>query len=172
MDALKRWPKMNEDLRVPFVDAVAAFKKFAADQGRPTDLVWISQDRVRVKMGSVWIFRPKELTDDNHARRFYEAARESDSSLKLYGIDELDGLYVVGVEEMSSPLHDPNQFYMSLHGRPQYVLRSVTSRMIWSALGVFPASKRDKLISEAIALNHTTPTANKPWDATGDNVLL
>jgi hypothetical protein len=152
---------MNEDMREPFVDAVAAFKEFANDQGRPTDLVWISQDRVRVKMGSVWIFRPKELTDDDHARCFYEAARESDSSLKLYGIGELDGLYVAGVEEMPSPLHDPKRFYMSLHERPRYVLRSVSSRMIWAVLGLFPTSKRDDLVREAIALDHTTPTANK-----------
>lgn len=152
---------MNEDMREPFADAVAAFRKFATDQGRPTELVWISQDRVRVKMGSVWIFRPNELTDDDHARCFYEAARESDSSLKLYGIGELDGFSVTGVEEMPSPLHHPKHFYMSLHERPLYSLRSVTSRLIWAALGVFPTSKRDDLIREAIALDHTTPTANK-----------
>ena len=152
---------MNEDLRVPFDDAVAAFRKFAIDQGRSTDLLWISQDRVRVKMGAIWIFHPNDLTNDDHARCFYEAARESDSSLKIYGIGELDGLNVAGVEEMPSPLHDPKQFYMSLHERPQYALRSVTSRMIWAALGVFPTSKRDELICEAIAIGHTTPTANR-----------
>jgi hypothetical protein len=161
---------MNEDMREPFVNAVTAFRKFATDQGRPTDLVWISQDRVRVKMGSVWIFRPSELTDDDHAKSFYEAARETDSSLKLYGIGELDGLYVAGVEEMPAPLHHPKQFYMSLHERPRYAIRPVTSRMIWAALGVCPTSKRDELIREAIALEHTTPTANKPCVATGDNV--
>lgn len=152
---------MNKDMREPFVDAVAAFRKFTGDQGRPTDLLWISQDRVRVKMGSIWIFRPDDLTNDDHAKCFYEAALESDSSLKIYGIGELDGLYVAGVEEMPSPLHHPLQFYMSLPVMPGYALRSVTSRMIWAVLGVFPTSKRDEMICEAIALDHTTPTANK-----------
>ena len=161
---------MNEDMREPFVDAVAAFRKFAADQGRPTDMVWITQDRVRVKMGSVWIFRPNKLTDDHHARCFYEAARESDSSLKLFGIGELNAHCVAGVEEMPSPPHHPKQLYMSLHERPRYTIRPVTNRMIWAALGIFPTSKRDKLICEAIALDNTTPTANKSCVSTGDNV--
>jgi hypothetical protein len=56
---------MNEDMREAFADAVAAFRKFADEQGRPTDLVRISQDRVLARQGSVWIFRPGELTDDD-----------------------------------------------------------------------------------------------------------
>jgi len=156
---------MNEDMREPFDDAIAAFRKFAADQGRPSNLVWISQDRVRVKMRSVWIFRPNELTDDGHARCFYEAARESDSSLKIFGIGELEGLCVACVEEMPSPPHHPKQLYMSLAERPRYTIRPVTNRLIWAALGAFPTSKLDELICGAIALNHTTPTSNKSWRA-------
>lgn len=161
---------MNEDKRTPFLDAVAAFKNFAADHGKPRDLVWISQDRVRVKLGSVWIFRPIDLTDDGHARRFYESARESDSSIKLYGIGELDGYCVAGVEEMPSPPHHPKQLYMSLHGQPRFALRSVTNRIIWAALGVCPTSKRDEFIRELIELDHTTQTANKSCVAIGHRV--
>jgi hypothetical protein len=161
-------PKMNEDTRTPFLDAVAAFKNFAADHGKPHDLAWISQDRVRVKLGSVWIFRPSELTDDRHARCFYESARETNSSLKLYGIGELDGYYVAGVEGMPSPPHHPKQFYMSLHGQPRYALRSVTNRIIWAALGVCPTSKRDEFIRELIELDRTTRTASKSCMAIGN----
>jgi hypothetical protein len=152
---------MNEDLRIPFADAVAAFKKFATEQGWPTQIVWIAQDRILIRRGSVWIFRPNELTDDYSARCFYEAARESDSSLKLFGIGEIDGLLVAGVEDMPAPLHDPKLFYMSLAERHRYTIRPITSQAIWLLLSVFPMLKRDRWTYESFGIGHTIPTANK-----------
>ena len=160
---------MNEDLRKPFADAVAAFRKFATEQGWPTQLVWIAQDRILVRRGSVWIFRPNELTDDYPVRCFYEAVREIDSSLKLFGIGEMDGHLVAGVEDMPSPLHDPKLFYMSLAERHRYTIRPITSRAIWLALSIFPMSQRDRWTCEAFGIEHTIPTANKTLHPTAGN---
>ena len=76
-----------EDARTPFEDAVASFRKFASNEGKPTDFLWISQDRVRVVGGRLWIFRPEELVGDEYAERFYESVRTGDCSIKLLGIN-------------------------------------------------------------------------------------
>ena len=149
-----------EDTRTPFEEAVTSFRKFASDEGRPTNFLWISQDRVRVVGRRLWIFRPDELVDDLRAERFYESVRAGDASIKLQGIDVLDDRYVTCVEEMPSPPHHPKQLYMSLHEKPRFSICGVSNRLFWFLLRVLPScSRRDSLIREAIALRRTIQEA-------------
>ena len=104
--------------------------------------------------------RSDELTHDGNdgdARRFYDAVREGESSIKLIGIGVLDGRFAASVEELKSPPYHPKMLYMSLVEGPQYSLRSVTNRVAWWALNLFPAFRRDDLIRESIALDQLIP---------------
>jgi len=149
-----------EDARIPFEEAVTTFRKFASEEGRPTNFLWISQDRVRVVGRRLWIFRPDELADDRRAEWFYESIRAGDASIKLLGIDVLGDRYVTCVEEMPSPPHHPKQLYMSLHENPRFSICAVSSRLFWSLLRMLPSySRRDSLIREAIALRRTIQEA-------------
>ena len=152
--------KKMDDARIPFKEAVTSFRKFAENEGRPTDILWISQDRVRVFGRRVWIFRPGQLTGDRNAERFYESLREGDSSIKLLGIEPLEDRYVACVEEMPAPPHHPNQLYMSLHEKPRFSIYAVSSRLFWFLLCRLPStSRRDSLIRESIALHRTMKNA-------------
>ena len=148
------------DSRTPFGEALKAFRKFAADNDRPTDFLWISQDRVRVVGCRVWIFRPDEIRGDESAEHFYESARAGDSSIKLLGICSLRGRYLACVERMPVPPHDPYQLYMSLHENPRYRIKVVTSRVLWSLLSLMPSSStRNRNIREGLSLHRTIKTA-------------
>ena len=149
-----------KDTRTPFQEAVNLFRKFAADNGKSLNFLWISQDRVCVVGGRVWIFRPDEVQGDVHAERFYESIRSGDSSIKLMGILTLGNRYVTCVEEMPSPPHDPNQLYMSLFEYTMLQFSIVTSRPLWSLLHLMPSVfKRDRYIIEAISLDRTIKKA-------------
>jgi len=149
-----------EDTRTPFQEAVNLFRKFAADNGKSLNFLWISQDRVCVVGGRVWIFRPDEVQGDVHAERFYESVRTGDSSIKLMGIFTLGNRYVTCVEEMPAPPHYPKQLYMSLFEDPRFQASIVTSRPLWGLLHMIPSVfKRDHYIIEAISLDRTIKSA-------------
>lgn len=145
-----------KDARPPFEDAIRSFRKFASDNGKPTDFLWISQDCVRVVLGRVWIFCPDDLVGDRYAERFYESTRSGESSIKLIGIKEMGSRYIVGVEKMPAPPHHPMQFYVSLHKSTNFRVRYVTNRLVWTLLHCFPSfSRRDRRIRDQISLNRS-----------------
>ena len=142
-----------KDSRAPLEDALTAFRKFAANNERPTDFVWISQDRV-------WIYQPDEMKGDEGAKKFYESAREHDSSIRLLGIYPLGKRYLTCVEKMPSPPHDPNQLYMSLHENPRYQIIVVTNWLLWLTINLIPSySRRNRHLREGLSLHRTMRTA-------------
>ncbi len=148
------------DTRTPFDEALKAFRKFAGDNDKPIDFIWISQDRVCVVGCRVWIFRPNEIQGDEGAGRFYESARAGDSSIKLLGIRSLGDRYIACVERMPSPPHDPYQLYMSLYENTQYRFQVVTSHFLWFILRLMPSvSKRNRYIREGLSLHRIMKTA-------------
>ena len=149
-----------KDSRTPFDKALKAFRKFAGDNERPTEFIWISQDRVCVVGCLVWIFRPNEIQRDEGAGRFYESARAGDSSIKLLGICSLGDRYLACVERMPSPPHHPYQLYMSFHENPRYRIRIVASRILWILLRLIPSvSKGNQNVGEGLSLHRTMKTA-------------
>lgn len=151
-----------KDSRTPFDEALRAFRKFAGDNKRPTEFIWISQDRVCVVGCRVWIFRPNEIQGDEGAGRFYESVRTGGSSIKLLGICSLGDRYLASVERMPSPPHDPYQLYMSLHENPRYRIRIVTNRVVWILLRLIPSgSRRNQNIGEGLSLHRTMKTAKQ-----------
>ena len=149
-----------KDSRTPFYEALEAFRRFAGDNDRPTDFIWISQDRVCVVGCRVWIFRPNEIQGDKGAASFYESSRAGDCSLKLLGICALGDGYLACVERMPSPPHDPYHLYMSLHENPPYRIRIVASRILWILIRLVPnVSRRNQNIREGLSLYRTMKTA-------------
>lgn len=145
---------------MPFKDALAAFKTFTANEGKPTSFLWITQDRVRVACRRIWIFRPNELSGNELAERFYESVRSSNSSIKLLGIDTFRDRYITCIEEMPSPPHHPNQLYMSLFKSNPFRICSTSNRFLWILLNTMHSrSRRDRLICESISLNRTIKNA-------------
>ena len=148
-----------EDTRSHFKDALKAFRKFASDNDRPTDFLWISQDRVRVVGCRIWIFRPDEIQGDERAENFYEVARSGESSIKLLGICSLEDRYLTCVERMPAPPHTPYQLYMSLHEKPSYPIVVVTNRLLWNLLSLIPSfSKKNGCIRDGLSLRRTMKT--------------
>jgi len=147
---------MMKDYRIPFDEAVAAFREFAVKEGKSTNFLWVCQDRVCIRFGRVWIYRPDELQGDESAKVFYETACKGDSSLSLLGICSLGERYVTCIERMPSPPHDGYRLYMSLMKWPGYSMFPVRSRIFWSVLRHLPSvSKVNSVLWERLSLHRT-----------------
>jgi len=122
-----------EDTRVPFEDATREFTTFLRSQGWPTELLWLTRDRLVGHRGTHWVFRPEELTSDAASRAFYEAARQTPSSLRLDARWQLGGRSLVFVEDFGGPSRMLN--FGIIPDQPP--VRPVSSRLIWACLRAY-----------------------------------
>ena len=79
------------DSRVPFDDALRVFRRFLASHGWPSEIAWLSRDRVVGHRRTHWVFRPDELTSDAASRAFYEMLRTTASSIRLDALGTVGG---------------------------------------------------------------------------------
>ena len=89
----------TEDTRCSFEEAKALFVAGLKSQYWPTQILWLSRDRVLADFHHLWIFRPHELTSDEASRMFYEAARATESSIRLDAIGILKGNTIAYVQD-------------------------------------------------------------------------
>ena len=122
-----------DDMRVPFDDAKRELVTFLQSQGWPTDLRWVTRDRLLGHRRTHWVFRPDELSSDAASRAFYEAARQTASSVRLDARWQVGNGSLVYVEDLGSPRR---KLYFGLApDRPP--IRPVSSRVVWFCLRVF-----------------------------------
>ena len=88
-----------DDTRLPFPDAKRAFAEFLRAQGWPTEVLWLTRDRVTGRRQTYWVFRPEELTADAATRACYEAARRTATSLRMDAFGQLDGRTLAYVQD-------------------------------------------------------------------------
>ena len=119
-----------EDVRLPFAEAKRQFVAFLGSQGWPTELLWLSRDRLAGHRRAHWVFRPDELGSDEASAAFYEAARGTASSLRLdakWRIGERSLVYVDDYGGGSRMLN----FGVATDESP---LRTVSSHATWVAV--------------------------------------
>lgn len=119
-----------DDVRVPFDEAKRLFQAFLRSQGWPTDLLWLSRDRVVGRRGTHWVFRPEELTSEDASREFYEAARSTDSSIRLDAVAQLGSRSIALVRDVGGP----SRMLNCGHLLDTWDLRPVSSRVAWACL--------------------------------------
>jgi hypothetical protein len=116
-----------EDVRIPFAEAKREFVAFLGSQGWPTELLWLSRDRLAGRRRTHWVFRPEELVSDEASRVHYEAARRTASSIRLDAKWRLGGRSLVFVEDYGGDRRMLN-FGVATDAWP---LRRVSSRARW-----------------------------------------
>ena len=89
----------TKDTRYSFEEAKASFVDFLKSQNWPTQILWLSRDRVLAGFHHWWVFRPHELTSDETSRMFYEAARGTEGSIRLDAIVILKGKTIAYVPD-------------------------------------------------------------------------
>ena len=122
----------KDDMRTPFDDAKREFAAFLASQGWPTELLWLSRDRLLGRRTTYWVFRPEELSSEAASRAFYEAARQTSSSLRLDARWQFDKRSLVFVEDYGGPSRKLNFGTIP----DQLPVRPVSSRLVWMCLRI------------------------------------
>ena len=148
--------------RPPFEDAKREFLRFLQSQGWPTEVRWVSRDRLAGRRRTHWVFRPEELAADAAARAFHEAARPTASSIRIDGLGVVEGRTLAYVEDYGGGSGMLN-FGVMTGGRP---LRPVSSRARWACLrlatrllGSSPFLRHTRLTPEAAPRR---PSASRP----------
>jgi len=143
-----------KDLRTPFEETLQSFRSFVEENDKPTNFLWLSQDRVCVIFSRIWIYRPDEIKGNDKVKDFYESVRSTDSSIKMLGLTSIGDRYITVLEKMPSPLHYPKRLYMSMN--PHYRIHYIRSLCLWRILRSLPLiSKRNNEIIESISLQRT-----------------
>ena len=116
-----------KDERIPFADAKREFVAFLHSQDWPTELLWLSRDRLAGRRRTHWVFRPEELVSDEASRDYYEAARRTASSIRLDAKWRVEGRSLVFVQDYGGDSRMLN-FGISTD---QWPLHCVSSRAGW-----------------------------------------
>ena len=119
-----------EDVRVPFDEAKRQFQKFLRLQGWPPEILWLSRERIAGRRRTYWVFRPEELAADDASRAFYEAARQTPSSIRLDAVGRLADRSLAYVEDFGGPSRMLN-FGVLLE---PWIVRSVSSPVVWTCI--------------------------------------
>jgi hypothetical protein len=61
------------DIRIPFKDAVVAFRGFLREQGWSDQILWLTRDRMTGHRTRYWLFRPEECNTQLSTLDFYNA---------------------------------------------------------------------------------------------------
>jgi hypothetical protein len=122
-----------DDTRLPFPDAREAFVAFLRTQGWPTDVLWLSRDRIVGRRGRFWVYRPEELTGDAASGEFYEAARRTATNLRIDALGQFGGRTLAYVQDYGGHRRMLN---FGVPERDRSV-RQVRSRVAWSLLCAF-----------------------------------
>lgn len=154
-----------DDTRVPFEDAKREFTAFLEAQGWPTELLWLTRDRILGQRRTHWVFRPEELVSDAASRAFYEAARRTSSSLRLDARWQHGSRSLVFVEDYGGPSRMLN-FGVTTEQLP---MRRVSSRLFWGCLraytrlvGESPWLRSINIAPRAVTLGHQSPASMNP----------
>jgi hypothetical protein len=141
-----------DDPRLPFDDAKCEFLRLLQSRGWPTELRWVSRDRLASRRRTIWVFRPEELIADAAARAFYEAARRTPSSLRIDALGVVAGRTLAYIEDYGGEGRHLN-FGVRVPPPP---LRRVSSRAWWACLRLWT-----RLLGGSPFLVHTrlTPRA-------------
>jgi hypothetical protein len=115
------------DARLPFDEALGLFRRFLASQGWPSDIAWLSEDRVVGHRRTHWVLRPDELTSDAASRAFYEMLRTTGSSIRLDALGTVHGRTIAYVNDYGG---DSRMLNCGVN-TSGWELRAVTSRVAW-----------------------------------------
>ena len=143
------------DSRLPFDEALGVFRRFLASQGWPSDIAWLSQDRVVGHGRTHWVFRPDELMSDAASRVFYEALRTTGSSIRLDALGTVHGRSIAYVMDYGG---DSRMLNCGVN-TSEWELRAVTSRVAWLWLVMIT---RLRGTSPFLQYTRFTPRASRP----------
>jgi hypothetical protein len=140
------------DPRLPFDEAKSAFVTFLESQHWPTDLLWLSRDRITSHRNQFWLFRPFELKSDGSSRAFYEAARASASSIRLDAFCTLRHSTLAYVHDWGAESRCLNFGVPRTPPSPQIV----NSRTLWALLQSVNAIRGESPFMQHTAIPPTT----------------
>jgi hypothetical protein len=123
------------DERLPFDEAKRRFLEFIESQGWPTELRWLSRDRLAGTRRLHWVFRPNELISDLASREFYDATRRTPASLRIDALAQLEGQSLVCVIDHGGPSRMLNFGVCTM----PMLMQPVSSRVWWDCLRLVTA---------------------------------
>jgi hypothetical protein len=145
---------MDEDSRVPFDEAVRAFRRFMVSQRQGAGLIWITRERSvslslrwppfpfppgrSSRLHTLYVFRPAELEHLGPPRTCYESIRATDRNIALLAIGPLGGRTVAYVARGWSDSRMLN--LTCLVEMPR--IRAVHSALVWRGLQWLAAALR------------------------------
>ena len=143
------------DSRLPFDEALGVFRRFLVSQGWPSDIAWLSRDRIVGHGRTHWVFRPEELTSEAASRAFYETLRTTGSSIRLDALGTVQRRTIAYVVDYGG---DSRMLNCGVN-TSGWLLRAVTSRVAWLWLVMIT-----RLRGPTPFLRHThmTPRATSP----------
>jgi hypothetical protein len=139
------------DIRIPFKDAVVAFRGFLREQGWSDQILWLTRDRMTGHRTRYWLFRPEECNTQLSTLDFYNAILSTTSSIRMDGFCQWQGATLAYVQEYGGQSMLLN--YGILTG--ERTIHTVSSPMTWIIIRGF-----NRLRGEAPFLRFTkmTPT--------------
>ena len=144
-----------DDTRLPFPAAKKAFIAFLRAQDWSTDVLWVSRERLAGRRGRYWVYRPEELTDDTATAEFYEAARRTETNLRIDALGQLGGRTLAYVQDYGG------QRRMLNFGVPtgERSVRRIGSRAVWNVLRVFTRVAGEEEMLKASRITGDLPPA-------------
>jgi hypothetical protein len=118
------------DPRVAFIDVKSEFRKFLQSQDWPTEILWLTRNRIIGYRRTHWIFRPDELATENASREFYDAVAKTESSIRIDAFAKMNRQTLAYVHNWGG-----NSRMLNL-GVPtsEWPIRQVSSRIVWVCL--------------------------------------
>ena len=115
------------DGRVSFEDAVSGFTQWLRQEGQSDSLLWLTADRITGRGREFWLFRPDEMTSPDSSRAFYEAARPTDSSIRIDRFSAWRGQTIAYVENFGG---DGRHLSFGIPASKR-VVHAIDSKWIW-----------------------------------------
>lgn len=114
--------------RPPFSDAVAIFRRFLIQNSLSHEIRWLSAEDITGYRGHFWVYRPKDLANEQLSEAFYTAAIATTSSVRIDAFFQYGGFTLAVVQNMGGDSHFLNFGILT----SPYLLSVVTSPLMWS----------------------------------------
>ena len=86
--------------RPPFSDAVAEFRRFLIQNGWSDEIRWLSAEEITGYRRNVWVYRPKDLANEQLSEEFYTTAITTPSSVRIDAFFQYEDFTLAVVQDM------------------------------------------------------------------------
>lgn len=147
-----------KDSRLDFVNVRTEFQRFLETEGWPTEILWLSRNRIVGYRRNHWVLRPKELSAETASRNFYDTIRRTQGSIRIDAFAKIEGRTLAYVQDWGG------NGRMLNYGVPltEWPVRAVSSRFVWECLRLLTWALGSSAFLNSTSMPTTSDTQGEP----------